>query len=162
MSTRGPGQTEQNGLNAHAPGQSQYMANYQASPPFNLGGPLNTNSIGYPVIPTHQGPLSNPNTTSMAVPPLVLHSEPALPGCAYALCTADYHHGRNPGFNIPTLPFPTTNLAPMQQVHWAKVNGMYTQVLSPSNLLAYLSVPPQGRLLSRPMCTHSRAVNLPS
>merc|ERR1711911_410083 len=55
MSTRGPGQTEQNGFNAHASGQSQYMANYQASPPFNLGGPLNTNSLGYPVIPAHQG-----------------------------------------------------------------------------------------------------------
>merc|ERR1711911_446258 len=31
MSTRGSGQTEPNSLNAHAPGQSQYMANYQAS-----------------------------------------------------------------------------------------------------------------------------------
>merc|ERR1711911_512195 len=136
MSTRGPGQTEQNSLNAHAPGQSQYMANYQASQPFNLGGPLNTNSIGYPVIPTHQGPLSNPNTTSMAVPPLVLHSETASLVVPMPSAPQTTYHGRNPGFNIPTLPFPTTNLAPTQQIHWAKVNGMYTQVPFPQQPLS--------------------------
>merc|ERR1711911_570344 len=144
LSARGSVQTEQNSLHASAPGQPHYVATNQASQPFNLGGSLNTNSTSLPVVPNHYGPISHPTVTSMAIPQPVTHSESASLAVPVPSGPQALYYGRNSGFNVPTLPLTNTNLASVQQVHWAKVNGVYTQIPFPQHPISLPFCPPTG------------------
>merc|ERR1711860_387228 len=80
----------------------------------------------------------------MAIPPLVIHSEPASLAVPVPSGPQALYYGRNSGFNVPTLPLTNTNLASAQQVHWAKVNGVYTQIPFPQQPISLPFCPSTG------------------
>ena len=144
QSARGPDPTELNSLNASAPGPIHYGVTNQTSPPFTLGGPLNSNLASYPAIPSHNVPPSHMGATSMAINSLALPSEPASMAVPASSGPHVLYYGRSHGPPVPPLPITNTNLASTQQAHWAKINGAYTQVPVPQQPVSLPFCPSSG------------------